>query len=70
MTEVNPTGPQGETLRHICDFIAKNGYSPTVVELAAMAEVTGNAIQERINALVKKRLITRTPRISRSIRPA
>jgi hypothetical protein len=35
-------------------FIAKNGFCPTLAELAKMANVSNNAVAERIDALIKK----------------
>ncbi|MCY1447112.1 LexA repressor [compost metagenome] len=68
MSEV-PSPKQEETLQHIRSYIAEKGYSPTVAELAKLASVNENAVQDRINALDRKGLITRTERTSRSIRP-
>ena len=69
MANTEPTTPQAETLGHIRDFINAKGYSPTIAELAKLAGVRGNAIQLRLEGLEQKSLITRTARISRSIRP-
>lgn len=65
-----PTPKQAETLGHIRGFIEANGYSPTVIELAAIAGIRGNAVQGRIDALLRKSLITRTTGAARTIRPA
>jgi len=64
------TKADAETLKLIRSFIEKNGYSPTVAELAAAAGVYGNAMGERIARLARKGAITKTPRIARSIRLA
>jgi SOS-response transcriptional repressor LexA len=69
MARLTPSPKQAETLQHIRDFIADKGYSPTVAELADLADVHCNAVQGRIDGLVRKGLITRAERISRSIRP-
>jgi SOS-response transcriptional repressor LexA len=61
---------EAETLRLIGTFIEKNGYSPTIAELAASAGVYGNAMCERVARLHHKGAITKTPRIARSIRLA
>lgn len=67
----NPITPaETETLDYIRSFIEKNGYSPTVAEMAAAAGVRGNAITERVARLLLKGAITKTPRIARSVRPA
>lgn len=61
---------EAETLRLIQIFIQKNGYSPTIAELAESAGVFNNAMCERIARLHNKGAITKTPRIARSIRLA
>lgn len=65
-----PSKVQLETLKHIKEYIEAHQYSPTVAELAAAAGVTPNCVAERLGALVKLKLITKTPGIPRSIRPA
>ncbi|MWV17523.1 hypothetical protein F3I16_15890 [Pseudomonas sp. L-22-4S-12] len=70
MANTEPTTPQAETLGHIRDFINTKGYSPTIAELAKLAGIRGFAMQNRIEGLERKKLITRTARIARSIRPA
>jgi len=65
----NPSMPQLETLEHIRQYIEKHGYSPTLADLAELASVRQNCIAERLGALVKFKLITKTPGIARSIRP-
>jgi SOS-response transcriptional repressor LexA len=64
-----PSKVQLETLKHIKEYIEAHQYSPTVAELAATAGVTPNCIAERLGALAKMKLITKTPSIARSIRP-
>lgn len=64
-----PTKQQLETLEHIRQYVAKHGYSPTLADLAEYAGVRQNCIAERLGALVKLKLITKTPGIARSIRP-
>jgi len=65
-----PTPKQAETLEHIRNFISDKGYSPTVSELAAIAGIRGNAVQDRLDALERKGLVTRTPGAMRTIRAA
>lgn len=60
---------QLETLEHIRKYIAVHGYSPTLAELAVEAGVAQNCIAERMGALVKFGLVTKTPGIARSVRP-
>jgi SOS-response transcriptional repressor LexA len=69
MARLKPSPKQAETLQHIRDFIANKGYSPTVAELSKLAGVNENAVQDRINALQRNGLITRTAGASRTIRP-
>ncbi|WP_286916114.1 MULTISPECIES: LexA family protein [Pseudomonas] len=64
-----PSKPQLETLEHIRQYVEKHGYSPTLADLAERASVRQNCIAERLGALVKLKLITKTPGIARSIRP-
>jgi SOS-response transcriptional repressor LexA len=68
-TKSELTPAQAETLAFIRSYIAKNGYSPTVAEIAIAEKVNVNAIGERIAQLVKKGAVTKTPRIARSLRP-
>lgn len=65
-----PTKPQFETLEHIRQYVAEHGYSPTLADLAKLASVRQNCIAQSLGALVKFKLITKTPGIPRSIRPA
>lgn len=69
-TNKKPSKGQLETLEHIRKYIEVHGYSPTLAELAVSAAVAQNCIAERLGALVKFKLITKTPGIARSIRPA
>lgn len=70
MARLTASPKQAETLQHIRDFIAEKGYSPTVAELANLAGINENAVQDRINALDRKGLIKRAAGIARTIRPA
>ena len=63
------TPAQSETLAFIAAFREKNGYSPTIAEMAEAANVHGNAIADRINMMIKKGVVIKTPGIARSIRP-
>jgi SOS-response transcriptional repressor LexA len=65
-----PSKGQLETLEHIRKYIEAHGYSPTIAELAVAGGVAQNCIAERMGALVKHKLITKTPGIARSIRIA
>lgn len=64
------SAPQLETLKDIRKYIAAHGYSPTIAELAVSAGVAQNCIALRLGGLIKFGLITKTPGITRSIRPA
>jgi repressor LexA len=63
-----PSKGQLETLEHIHKYIEVHGYSPTIAELAVASGVAHNCIAERLGALAKQGLITKTPGIARSIR--
>jgi SOS-response transcriptional repressor LexA len=69
MPETELTQVQAATLAFIRSYIAKNGYSPTVAEIAEAEKVNVNAIGDRVAALIKKGAITKSDRIARSIRP-
>ena len=62
-----PSKGQLETLEHIRKYIEVHGYSPTIAELAVTGGVVPNCIAERLGALAKHQLITKTPGIARSI---
>jgi SOS-response transcriptional repressor LexA len=65
----NPShNKQDETLKTIRDFIAENGYSPSVADLADKFKINGNAVQGRLLTLVRSGKIARNPGVSRSIR--
>ena len=71
MSNRKPITPvEAETMAYIRSFIEKNGYSPTIAEMATAAGVNCNAIGDRVARLLSKGAITKTPRIARSIRPA
>ena len=63
------TQVQCETLRFIVGYVKRNGYSPTIAEMALDAKVNVNAISCRLAVLVKKGVIKKTPGISRSVTP-
>lgn len=64
-----PTAAQLSTLNDIKSFIAKNGYSPTILELASIAGIRGNALAQRVDGLVRKGLVSRQRGLSRSLVP-
>lgn len=68
-TKSGLTPAQTKTLAFIRSYIAKNGYSPTLAEIAISEKVNVNAIGERVAALVKKGAVTKANGIARSIRP-
>lgn len=69
-TKTELTAVQAQTLAFIEEYRTKNGYSPTVAEMAKAANVNGNAIFDRITSMIRKGVITKTPGIARSIRQA
>lgn len=63
------TEKQAEVLAFIKSFINLRGFPPTNVEMASRFDVQPNAIQVRINALIKKGAVHRTENKMRSIQP-
>ena len=52
------TEKQAETFSFIKSYIADNGFPPTRSEVADHFDVAVNAIQERIDGLIKKGALT------------
>lgn len=63
------TDRQLDVLDYIRQFRWAKGYAPTVAEIAAHFGMYPNAAQDHVQALVKKRLLHRTPRVARSLVP-
>jgi len=63
-----PTNKQREVLRFIRNFMAHNDKSPTFREISDVVGVTVGAIQERLNLLKQKGLVTWTPGEHRSLK--
>lgn len=64
-----PTDRQVEVLRLIADYTRQHGHPPTVRELCVVMGVTGtNSASDVLRALERKRLIKRTPGVSRGTR--
>lgn len=63
------TQKQADVLAHIKSYIKKNGFSPTIKEIAKHFDMFGGGAQGHINALVKKGAVTRHDGIARSIIP-
>ena len=61
------TPNQLKLLRFIEDFIEWNGYSPTMEEIAASLGMSKPGVQQYLQALEKKRVITRRRYAHRSI---
>ena len=64
-----PTQRQLEVWIYIKDRVQMTGVSPTTREIAKHFEVTSNAIARILNALQKKKLITRKHGCARTVRP-
>ena len=56
-----------EILKSIIDFKIKNGYSPTVRELARINFISKTTTVYHLKRLIKNEYIKVTPKISRSI---
>ena len=67
MTEL--TEKQAEVLTFIKGFIKEHGLSPTNSEMAEAINVQPNAIQVRINGLIRKGAVQRMAGKMRSIQP-
>ena len=60
---------QEKIYKYICRFIAENGYSPTVREIAAACGIASTStVQFHINKLREKGLVTESGAKSRSLR--
>lgn len=63
------TAKQAEVLEYIKDYIVINKFPPTRSEIAEAFGVYANAIQNRIDALVKKGAVTQIQGAMRSTVP-
>ena len=61
------TKRQTEILNYLQDYIIQNGYSPTVQEISDKFEISPTSATHHIQALERKKRISRTPNIARSI---
>lgn len=61
------TPPQRRTLEVIQALIEKNGFPPTMKDLAAALEITPASVYDQIKQLTRKGYIKREPRKARSI---
>ena len=62
------TEKQQESVDFIKKFIKKNGYPPTIKEIAKKLNVANNTIQCRVVQIEKKGYITKKKGLARSIR--
>lgn len=62
------TKRQQEIMNFIREFTYKKGYAPTLREIAEAFQVSLGAVQDVVNALLKKNLIQKDKRLSRAIR--
>lgn len=65
--ENNLTERQHETLNFIYTFIIKNGFSPSLREIANGTYCSKPVAQRHLEALIDKGYITHTPNTARSI---
>ena len=63
------TEKQAEVLEYIKDYIVINKFPPTRSEIAEAFEVGANAIQDRIDGLIKKGAVTQQHGKQRSTVP-
>jgi len=60
---------QRKVLSRLGSYIRKNGRSPSYRELMRLCEVTNvHSISSHLDALQRKGYVTRTPRVSKSIK--
>ncbi|MFJ7794377.1 LexA family protein [Pseudomonas sp. NPDC096950] len=55
------TPAQRRTYQNIADHLKRDGKSPTMVELAALENVTTGTMAIRVTALIKKGFVKKTP---------
>lgn len=62
------TDRQKEIVSHISAYHTRNGYSPSVRDLSdLMGGISTNAVHGHIEACARKGLVTRHPKIARSL---
>ena len=61
------TEKQIDTLLYIIEYKTQHPYPPTRFEIASHFGISINAVQGRLNMLVKKEAISLVPNISRGI---
>ena len=61
------TKVQRETLDFIKQYVARNGYAPSVAEMSVHAGITGTATVGRLRLLERKGYIKRLNRKARAI---
>jgi Mn-dependent DtxR family transcriptional regulator len=59
---------QEKMLLLIDDFIAENGFPPTIRDLAGLLEIAPGSVVYRLNKLERDGLVARNKKIARSIR--
>lgn len=65
---MSPTARQRQVYDFLTDYLAANGYPPTLQEIAGHLHVSGNVgVLRHLKALEREGLITRNPGSSRSI---
>lgn len=64
---MNPTPRQMEILKAIRDFRVRNGYAPTLQELADQMDVSKVTVFEHIESLERKGMLTRERNKARSL---
>lgn len=63
-----PSPKQRQTLDFVAEFIARNGHSPSVYEIARdFGGISTNAVLDLLIALEKKGYLTRKPKLARTI---
>lgn len=57
------TPAQRRSYENITEHLKRTGYGPTIVELAALENVTSRTVQLRVEALIKKGFVKKIPNI-------
>lgn len=61
------TKRQSEIIDYLEDYIIEHGYSPTIIEISEHFEISPTSASHHIQALERKKQVSRTPGVARSI---
>lgn len=66
----NLTAKQRELYTFVVDFRSRNGYSPSLGEMAEHLDISHQGASCHLDAVIKKGLLVKSPGKSRSVIPA